>query len=664
MPEGKAPDRSQEALAATELRYRTMLEGVEAGVIVHATHTGITAFNKKACELFGVSADQMYTRDPSEAIWRRVYPDGSPIPPSELPLARALASGQPVRGMVLGLNRGPAAERVWLLVNANPILDEGGAIREVIVTAMDVTARIQAEGALAESEKRFKALFEQAAVGVGQLAIGTGRFLAVNKRLATIVGHTQEQLTRMNFTDIAHSDGSADNGALLRELQSGRTREFTTERPYRRVDGSEVWISLTLSAMWTPGDKPDSLVAVVQDITERKLLEGQLRHTQKMEAIGRLSAGVAHDFNNLLTVIKGHVGLLGIKQLVVPEIANSIKQIDEAAERAAKLTRQLLTFSRQEVLHLKEQNLNDAAGNMTKMLRRLVPESITMRVQTSPALPLVRADESMIEQVLLNLVVNARDAMPGTGEITVRVDCVELTAFEALAHPAAKEGSFVSLSVSDTGVGIPPEVIPRIFEPYFTTKEADKGTGLGLAMVYGIMQQHNGWIQVESTPGVGSVFRAFFPRLFAAAASASTRAQDKEVRIHGGHETIFLVEDDPSVRAMTEASLRGLGYQVICAPSGRAALQLWQAHRHEIDLLVTDLVMPGGVDGAALALILRTDNPKLPVLYTSGYSESHSGDGLVFREGHNYLPKPFGLPSLARTVRKSLDRGATMPPFG
>jgi CheY-like chemotaxis protein len=274
---------------------------------------------------------------------------------------------------------------------------------------------------------------------------------------------------------------------------------------------------------------------------------------------------------------------------------------------------------------------------------------------------LIQADEGMVEQVLLNLVVNARDAMTKSGTLRVATSPVELDEVSARRWAQAWPGAFVCLLVSDTGCGIAPEVMPHIFEPFYTTKEVGKGTGLGLATVYGITRQHGGWISVESTVGRGTELRVYFPRLTAASDLEQTAQPQAEVR--GGHEGILLVEDEPAVRKMTESALTGLGYRVMSAPSGLAALQVWAAHKHEIDLLLTDLVMPDGVNGRELAVQLRESNPALPVVYMSGYSRDVAWGDFSLQEGTNYLPKPFELTTLAKIVRASLDRGVTRAPF-
>ncbi len=391
-----------------------------------------------------------------------------------------------------------------------------------------------------------------------------------------------------------------------------------------------------------------------RDITVSKHLEEHLRQTQKMEAIGQLSGGVAHDFNNLLTAIIGHLGLLQDNAHVTPEIAESLDEIAKAANRAAKLTSQLLAFSRRQVLRLQDLDLNEVVEQMAKMLRRMVGEDVTMQLDYAPEPLTFHGDAGMLEQVLLNLAVNARDAMPGGGTLRIATRSAtrvppaaagqtETTALAALVH----------LSVSDTGTGIAPEILPKIFEPFFTTKEVGEGTGLGLATVFGIVQQHRGWIEVKSEAGRGTTFHVYLPRI--AVRSANLPLEISAPPARGRGETILLVEDEPAVREMGVGALSKYGYKVITATSGAEALALWARHEGKIALLLTDLIMPGGMSGLQLARELMQRNPALRVIYTSGYSPEIAGKELPMKAGVNYLGKPYELSALFRTVRNALD---------
>jgi PAS domain S-box-containing protein len=536
--------------------------------------------------------------------------------------------------------------------------EKTGRPLRMVGTAQDVTHWKRAEDALRASEERFRQLIEN---GSDIIAVidGAGIIRYQSPSTTRLLGYTPEEMTGRPIAEFIHPDDLAKLREFRWRVVTGQEKPTPLEYRFRHRDGAWRILQSFGKRMTEPGGE-QMIVTNSRDVTDSRQMEEQFRQSQKMEAIGQLSGGVAHDFNNLLTVIKGHIGLLRIKEQVSPAMAESIQQIDDAANRAARLTRQLLTFSRQEVMQPADHNLNGLVANLSKMLRRLLSENIEMTVEFAPVPLPIRGDEGMVEQVLLNLVVNARDAMSRGGVLRVVTATVDLDEAAAHATPPARPGTFACLTVSDTGTGIAPEIRSHIFEPFFTTKGVGKGTGLGLATVYGIMQQHGGWITMESEVGRGTTFRAYFPRL---ATSLVETGAAQPAALQGGHETILLVEDEPAVRAVAEVALAGLGYRVFAASSGLVALQVWEEHKHEIELLLTDLIMPDGITGRDLALRLRAGAPKLPVIYMSGYSHEVAGGDFPLEEGMNYLPKPFDLTSLAKQVRASLDRGATTPPF-
>jgi CheY-like chemotaxis protein len=373
-----------------------------------------------------------------------------------------------------------------------------------------------------------------------------------------------------------------------------------------------------------------------------------------MEAIGQLAGGVAHDFNNILTVIQGSASLLLNPQLDPEEKLGCSRQIVQAAERAAGLTRQLLMFSRKHVLQMGQLDLNEVVGNMTKMLQRILGEDITLRAEYDPKLPVIAADAGMIEQVLLNLAVNSRDAMPTGGRLLISTSVENLGTDHPQLPAGTSPGSYVCLKVSDTGSGIPPDVLPRIFEPFFTTKETGKGTGLGLATVYGIIQQHHGWVTVTSEVGRGTTFHVHLPA--AKGAPTKLEASTAAPKLPRGHETILLVEDEPAVRSLVGNLLQRCGYTILGAESGVVALRVWKEHRDKIQLLLTDMIMPDGMTGYDLAQRLKSEQPQLKVIYTSGYSADIFGkDPTLIRDGC-FLQKPYHPHQLARTVRDCLDQ--------
>ncbi len=390
-----------------------------------------------------------------------------------------------------------------------------------------------------------------------------------------------------------------------------------------------------------------------RDITERRQLEAQFRQSQKMEGIGQLAGGVAHDFNNILAIIQLQSELLKSRGGLSPEQMAFADQIGATVQRAAALTRQLLLFSRREVFQPRDLDLSESITSTAKMLNRILGENVQMQLKLAAQPMFINADAGMMDQVLLNLTVNARDAMPNGGHLIIQTAGIEFDEFVVSQMPLARPGSFVCLSVSDSGCGIPPEILPKIFEPFFTTKDIGKGTGLGLATVFGIVQQHQGWINVYSEVNHGTTFRIYLPRL--AKNAISKISQPALAVVPGGHETILLVEDDPSLRLSVRTALTQLGYRILEAPTGVKALEVWNQNQDHIGLLLTDLVMPDGMNGKDLAQRLRQENPKLRVIYMSGYSAEVAGKDFPLEEGINFLTKPFQITKLADAIRAKLD---------
>ncbi|MEI7731787.1 MAG: PAS domain S-box protein [Verrucomicrobiota bacterium] len=424
----------------------------------------------------------------------------------------------------------------------------------------------------------------------------------------------------------------------------------------RRKDGVLYTQEQTVTPVRDNRRRITHFIAVQQDITERKAMEEKLRQSSKMESIGRLAGGVAHDFNNLLTVIQGHTELLQLNTSIQGRAQDSLRQVSEAAKRAANLTRQLLAFGRKQPILKRPLDLNECVGNLTRMLQRIIGEDIRLEFAYQSRMPLVLADAGMMEQVLLNLSANARDAMPNGGRLVIGIETLRVTEDQARRVDRARAGEFVRLSVRDTGTGIPPEVLPRIFEPFFTTKDVGKGTGLGLSMVDGIVDQHQGWLEVVTSPGGGSTFFVYLPALARVAPLAEVPVPPPRVR--GGTETILLVEDELDVRSLAKEILQMRGYRVLEADCGAAALKVWAEQHQNIQLLLTDIVMPGGLNGLDLAQMLLREKANLKVIYSSGYSSPlDSAQGTALHELKFYLQKPFMPGQLAQMVRRCLDEG-------
>ena len=419
-----------------------------------------------------------------------------------------------------------------------------------------------------------------------------------------------------------------------------------------RKNGTRFEEDATITPIRGRTGKITSFVAVKRDITREVQLERQIIETQKLDAIGQLAGGVAHDYNNILAATLIQLGLLMTDPGLSPHVREALVSLKKNADRAAKLTRQLLMFSRREAMQKKPLELNALVEDELKMLHRLLGEHIDLMIRGHSSEAWIEADSGMMEQVLMNLCLNARDAMPQGGRLTVGVTPVNL-AVEQIIHAEARPGDFICLSVADTGCGMSTETISRIFEPFFTTKEIGKGTGLGLATVYGIVKQHQGWIEIASEPGKGSVFRVYLP---ASKSAPSASSHPHRPKIIPGTGTILLVEDEETVRDSMSQCLKHVGYQVFEAASGREALQKWSSRLDEIDLLFTDMVMPGGINGLELAESLLKSKPSLPVIITSGYNNEMVQTILNNRPGFRFLHKPYDLSLLTTTIRQSLSR--------
>ena len=459
------------------------------------------------------------------------------------------------------------------------------------------------------------------------------------------------------FNQIHPHDRQAGIDSLVQLLA---TQQVTRDYRVRHKNGEYRWVRDEQRLLCDAAGAPVEIVGSLVDITERKALEERLRQSQKMEAVGQLAGGVAHDFNNMLAVIRGNAELLMMDEKQhTAETREGLQHVVDASERAATLTRQLLAFSRKQVLVPQPLVLNDVIANLTKMLKRIIGENLDLQCHYASPLPYIQADPGMMEQVILNLVVNARDAMPEGGPLRITTERVLLDEGHARANLEARAGEFVCLRVSDSGTGIAPEVLPRIFEPFFTTKEVGKGTGLGLATVYGIVKQHQGWIEVFSQVGEGTTFKVFIPCI--PPPDRRTPAAETGTEVRGGTETILLVEDDLGVRLTTRRVLECKGYRILEATCGREALELWYRHAGEIALLLTDIIMPEEMTGRDLAEQLWRQRPSLKVIFTSGYSAEVMGKDTEFvrRTRSHFLRKPCASRALLDTVRQSLDEKET-----
>ena len=504
------------------------------------------------------------------------------------------------------------------------------------------------EEALRRSEARYRSLVQSAVYGIYRSSVD-GRFLDVNPALISMLGYesADDVLALDPQREVFLDPG--EHARLMQEFQR-KGRLDSAEVKWKRKDGGAITVRLSGRAGSTAEEFDRVLEVIAEDITERRALEDQFRQAQKMEAVGRLAGGVAHDFNNLLMVISGYTEVLLEQFKPDDPLQPKAQAIQQAADRATTLTRQLLAFSRKQMLELKVVDVNSIVSDMERLLRPLIGENIELTTRLTPAVGHTRADAGQLEQVIMNLVVNAKDAMPSGGKILIQTSQKDLDPVRR-EHSLIEPGAYVLLSVSDTGAGMDKETQSRIFEPFFTTKEKGKGTGLGLSTVYGIVKQSGGYIFAHSELGRGTTFRIYLPRVEDPAEHTGP-ARSAQVAV-GGSETVLLVEDEESVRHLVRETLASKGYKVIEAENGEAGLQAAEAHEGTIDLLITDVVMPG-ISGRELAHRVTASRPEIKVLYLSGYTEDaiiHEG---VLEPGAAFLQKPFTLQVLSRKVRDVL----------
>jgi two-component system cell cycle sensor histidine kinase/response regulator CckA len=511
--------------------------------------------------------------------------------------------------------------------------------------------RQQANQAL--RDERFR-LLVQAVKGYAIFMLDPdGRIICWNTGAELIFGYHEQEVVGRHYA-LFFTPEDVQAGAPGGELDSARTGgSFEGECRRVRKDGSQFLAHAVLAAVrHAETGQLLGFSQVTHDVTERKHLEEQLRQAHKMEAVGSLAAGVAHDFNNLLTVILGYSDILLATLHEHDQARASVEQIGKAGARAAALTRQLLAFSRRQVLRPQVLDVNARLADIETFLRRLIREDIEVVIEPAPGLWHVEADPVQLEQVILNLAVNARDAMPRGGRLTVQTANVELGRTSRPAPPEVQAGPYVMLALSDTGVGMDPATLARIFDPFFTTKRPGQGTGLGLSTVYGIVKQSGGHVEVESRPGAGTAFRVYLPATDGAAQLDRARAPVSGVA--GGKETLLLVEDEAGIRGLGQVVLRDAGYNVLVASDGEEALEISMQHKEVIHLLVTDVIMPG-MSGVQVANRLTALRPGLKVLYMSGYAEDAVARQGMLGPGTPFLPKPFAPKDLAIKVRELLD---------
>lgn len=511
---------------------------------------------------------------------------------------------------------------------------------------------------LLAGQERIRLFFERQIVGMAIIS-PEKRWLQVNDEFCRMVGCSREELAGFTWTDFTLPDDQQADSARFAQLLSGAIDEYSMEKRFLRKDGSVIWTEISVGCVRCADGTVDYVLALLVDISERKRteeererLQTQLLQAQKMESIGRLAGGVAHDFNNMLQTIMGYCDLSLRDLEPTNPLRENLQEISRAATRSADLTRQLLAFARQQTVVPKVLDLNDTVAGMLNMLQRLIGENIDLSWLPGYNLWKVKVDPSQIDQILANFAINARDAIADTGRITIETENVRMDEVQCAGRPDCIPGDYVLLAVSDNGCGMDKETMAQVFEPFFTTKEQGKGTGLGLATVYGTVRQSNGFIGVYSEPGQGTTFKIYLPRFAETTAPAAQAGQPEKSA--GGTETVLLVEDEAAILNLGTALLRQLGYTVLAAGMPTEALRLAQEHPGDIHLLITDVVMPE-MNGRDLARQLALFRPQMRCLYMSGYTADVISQHGVLDAGIHFIQKPFSLNDLAGAVRGALE---------
>jgi PAS domain S-box-containing protein len=634
---------AREGLFQSERRYRRLAEAAHddtfivdrEGRVLYLNTAGATRLGQRPADVVGKALGEVLPREVAARFLRNV--------------GRVLAKGEELYVEERSLLDG---REIWSGTWLTPLTGEGGEVESVEAVSRDITTRVAAEQALRASEQRYRSLFERNLAGVYRATL-EGRIVECNDAFARVLGYASGAEVRGLSAGDLYQVPALRQAFVERLLSEGTIVSHESEG--RRKDGAPVWMLENAALVRDEGGP--CIEGTIVDLTERKNLERQLGQAQKMEAVGQLAGGVAHDFSNILNVIGGYSELAVKRTDEHSPIRPYLDEIRRAAGRATNLVRQLLAFSRGQIVEPSVLDLDEVVRGLEEMLRRLIPENIELVTSLRAFPALVKADRGQLEQVIVNLAVNARDAMPRGGRLAIETTRTDLDQAYCRRHLGTSPGPHVMLAMTDTGIGMDPETQARIFEPFFTTKEAGRGTGLGLATVYGIVRRAGGSIWVYSEPGRGAVFRTYLPQAEreTETAEAARPAEAVPGVVPRGTETILLVEDEDALRALARELLESLGYTVLDAGHGAEALGLSASHVGHIDLLMTDQVMPH-IDGQELATRLAAERPETRVLFVSGYAQDDTTRGKLPESRVGFLQKPYTVAALGTKIRQLLDR--------
>jgi PAS domain S-box-containing protein len=672
-------DIVQDFAGEREQYYLHLLDALPVAIYTTDAAGKITYYNQAAVDFAG--RRPVLGSDEWCITWRLFRPDGTPLPPNECPMAVAVREGRPIRGQEVVAAR-PDGTRIHTMPYPTPLFDSTGRLVGAVNLLMDITGQKRSEvaarqmkallekrvergtqvladtaGKLKESEETFRRLVQNVTDYAIFMLDPDGHVANWNLGAERIKGYTRNEIVGQHFSRFyTEEDKLAEvPGQVLATAR--RDGRFEQESWRVRKDGSRFWANIVIDAMYDEQGELIGFAKITRDLTERRLVEEKLRHSQKMDAIGQLTGGIAHDFNNLLTVVVGNLELLGrsVAKSVQPNarITRAIAAAMEGAQRGAALTKRLLAFSRQQELQAKPIDLNRLIHRTADMLRRTLGERIRITTTLAPDAGRIHADPVELENALLNLVVNARDAMPDGGTVaieTANVDSIPLPG----PRDDRTDTRYVLIAVKDCGVGMDAEIVSKAFDPFFTTKEAGRGTGLGLSQVYGFVGQSGGQVLIDSQPGHGTTVRIYLPRLEDDAEAPEADGWTTEVVKAQGSETILVVEDDDAVRAYSTDALRELGYRVLEAPNAGAALEILE-RQADVGLLFTDIGLPGSMNGWQLRDEARRRRPGLKVLLTTGYVRDAAMRSGQLEPGVALINKPFSFADLTRKVREVLD---------